>query len=203
MINKKYLFSIITLLYLAGCSSNPYGYFGNPTLEQVLTEHAEKVQNLPKDSETENTQDKKQHLEDMYQEWVILKPKIEKLIALEAELKATNQALNKESRRSLANGNSVQPAVSAVPQKQNSIPYKYTMQIGASSSLQGAQKFWRQQQKKYPDLLGSIEPVIQHVKKGNKDFYRVKVGKYKARKKAEKDCNAFVAIGGQCMIKNI
>ena len=200
MTNRKYLLPIISVLYLAGCSTSPYGYFGNPTLEQVLNEHAEKVQSLPADTEIESDKREKQHLESMYQEWIILKPKIEKLLTLEAELKATNKSireLNKASaeRRQITKSNSA-PSI-------NSIPYKYTMQIGATGSFESAQKFWRQQQTKYPDILGSLSPKIELIKKQDKTFYRIKVGKYKAKKQAENDCEAYISIGGQCIVRKI
>lgn len=103
MTRKAVYFALITSTLLAGCSSNPYSHFGNPSLEQVLLEHADKVQSLPDDAEQVSPAGNKtitssdiQHLERMYSEWRTLKPQLERFIAQNEQAKSAQPIRAKE-----------------------------------------------------------------------------------------------------------
>ncbi len=191
---NKYLFLLFISIYLTGCSTSPYSYFGNPTLEQVLNEHAEKVQSLPSQADNNTNQENTAHLEQMYQEWVILKPKIEQLIELEPKLAEALKFTKSQRQTATAEPNNT---------IKNPPKAKYTLQIGASNNKENAVKLWNMQKKRHPQLLNSIEPMFQRVDSKGKTFYRIKIGAFKAHKQAEKVCNAYKALGGDCLIRKL
>lgn len=211
MVKLKGALTLFSLMYLVGCtSSNPYSQLGNPSLEKVLMEHAEKVQSLPKQEQEQKANSTPapkvpKHIEKMYKEWVTMKPQLQKLVELEAKIAAAAQKskqtpAKKDQREYVSPPITQSKAMNSTP---DSPQAKYVIQIGASTSKAGAEKFWRAQQKKYPSFLNNIEPKIEHVMKSGKSVYRVKIGAFIAYRQAERACDSFKMLGGQCIVKKI
>lgn len=201
---NKYLFSLIVSIYLTGCSTSPYSYFGNPTLEQVLNDHAEKVQSLPNQADKNTNQENTAHLEQMYQEWIVLKPKIEQLVTAQhkhttekEQVESSTASLSSQSSKIENTRTSLQEA-----KIQNStIRKNYTIQIGASGSEQKAIQYWYSLKRKHPDFLAPFNPNIEYAVKDKKHIYRIKIGTFGASKRAQKACDKFKRLGGQCIVK--
>lgn len=195
---NKYQFSILAVLLITGCSSNPYHGFAKPTLEKVLNAHAEKVQHLGKNDPDSAPP---QHLEKMYQEWLELKPKIQALLE-------QNTLTAKQARPPLTAITDKDVHVYLAKSLSDSTPSygqqgKYTLQIGASSTQAGVEKLWRSQQKKHPKLFQHLSPVVEQTTKSGKALFRLKVGHFNAYKKADKLCQKIRTENGQCLVKKL
>lgn len=233
MVKLKGAFTLCTLLCLTACtSSSPYSRLGNPSLEQVLIEHAAKVQSIP-DKKATKTEDKAQpqvpkHIEKMYKEWTQMKPQLKKLIELEEKIaiaaakaqqarsqaqkaqpqKAPTQTAKaaKSSKSEQEQREYVSPPITqskAMTSTPDAPEAKYVIQIGASTSEKGANNFWLAQKRKFPSFLNNVEPKIEHVKKSGKSVYRVKIGAFIAYRQAQRACDTFQMLGGQCIVKKI
>ena len=215
MAKMNSLFVIAAIAILSGCaSSTPYGDSGSSSLEQVLIEHAEKVQRLSDSDDGKKqitTDGNTQHLEQMYREWQKLKPQLEELLASkhqEEQKPSTEKVENQNSKTLLEQGTrKVYTATTSDSKAKASVSYgvkpKYNLQIGATNSKSSADKFWLRQKVKYTELLTNIDVKIEQAVKAGKNIYRIKIGQFDAYKKADKFCNEFQALGGQCIIKKI
>lgn len=215
---KSYIILTSTILLLVGgcTSSSPYSRLGNPTLEKVLTEHAAKVQSLPpkQDKENKTTVASSEqmpdikHLERMYKDWVKIKPKLDELLEMEGQIKdmlKRDASLQKAATKStpVTSPSSPKEAITRQEQKQQTLPYKYTIQVGATNSQASANKLWQQLQSRYSGLLNGLTPNIEKAMKDRKSIYRIKIGRFRAQKKAEKICDTLKQMGGQCLVKKL
>lgn len=160
---------------------------GNNQLAQVLEQHAEKVQLISNQQLADNKAQDISHLEQMYQQWQVLKPQLEQLIA--------NQNATKASIAKPASNKKLETIIK--PQAQ------YRIQIGATNNLASAKRLFQQQKHKYPEFFAYVTPQYQALDKAGKPLYRVYLIGFKALRKAQKVCTSYQQLGGQCLVKKI
>ncbi len=77
----------------------------------------------------------------------------------------------------------------------------YLVQISSQRSVDQAQSSYADIQKRYPSVLGKLNPVIQEADLGTKGiYYRVRVGPWASRDDAIKVCESLKAAGGNCFV---
>jgi hypothetical protein len=77
----------------------------------------------------------------------------------------------------------------------------YLVQISSERSMEQAQSAYAAAQRRFPSLLGSLDPQIQQADLGAKGiYYRVKVGPWETRDEAVKVCESLRAAGGNCIV---
>ncbi len=76
----------------------------------------------------------------------------------------------------------------------------WTVQIGAFSNEKSAIQAWRQESRKYPNIMAGIPYLVKKAKKGNKIIYRLRVGSFKTRTTAVVFCEKLKSKGGSCIV---
>jgi hypothetical protein len=76
----------------------------------------------------------------------------------------------------------------------------YLVQVSSQSNEADAQKSFKSLQGKYPDMLGSREPLIKQADVGGKTVYRAMVGPFASSGEAIQFCNGLKTAGGQCFV---
>jgi cell division septation protein DedD len=78
----------------------------------------------------------------------------------------------------------------------------YVVQISSQRSESDAQASFRALQTKYPNVLGSRQPLIRRADLGSKGvFYRAQVGPFTTAEDANQLCSDLKAAGGQCIVQ--
>jgi hypothetical protein len=79
----------------------------------------------------------------------------------------------------------------------------YLVQLASQKSESEAQSAFRSLQAKFPNELGSRQPVIRKADLGTKGvFYRTMVGPFRSAQEASQFCASYKAAGGQCVVPN-
>lgn len=77
----------------------------------------------------------------------------------------------------------------------------YVVQISSQRSMDDAQSSWAAVKRRYPLVLGAMEPNIQQADLGAKGiYYRVRVGPWASREEAVQVCESLRAAGGDCLV---
>jgi hypothetical protein len=74
------------------------------------------------------------------------------------------------------------------------------VQLAALSSQDAATAEWSRLAKKFPDLLGGKQPVISHVDRDGKTYYRLRTGGFSDTAQATAFCQQMRANGAACSI---
>lgn len=78
----------------------------------------------------------------------------------------------------------------------------YVVQISSQRSEAEAQASFRALQQKYPNVLGTRQPVIRRADLGSKGvYYRAQVGPFATADDANQLCSNLKAAGGQCIVQ--
>ena len=78
----------------------------------------------------------------------------------------------------------------------------YVVQISSQRSESEAQASFRALQTKYPNVLGSRQPLIRRADLGSKGvYYRAQVGPFATADDANQLCGNLKAAGGQCIVQ--
>jgi hypothetical protein len=102
-----------------------------------------------------------------------------------------------EPRTPVANAAPVQPAPSAPASGGG-----YLVQVSSQRSEADAQATFRTLQGKYPDVLGSHQPLIRRADLGEKGvYYRAMVGPFGTPEEASQFCGSLKTAGGQCVVQ--
>ena len=79
----------------------------------------------------------------------------------------------------------------------------FVVQLSSQKSESEAQASFRSLQTKFPNELGSRQPIIRRADLGTKGvFYRTMVGPFASTQEANQFCSSYKAAGGQCMVPN-
>jgi len=79
----------------------------------------------------------------------------------------------------------------------------FVVQLSSQRSEAEAQSAFRSLQAKFPNELGSREPIIRRADLGSKGvFYRTMVGPFGSAQEASQFCASYKAAGGQCIVPN-
>ena len=77
----------------------------------------------------------------------------------------------------------------------------YRVQIASAKSEGLAQREWKDQVRKYPDVLSSLSLTVQRaVVKNRGTFYRVQGGPFPDRDAADSVCRALKSRGQDCLV---
>jgi len=76
----------------------------------------------------------------------------------------------------------------------------YMVQVSSQGSEADAQSAYKSLQGKYPDQLGSREPMITQGDVHGKTVYRSMVGPFASSREANQFCNGLKTAGGQCFV---
>jgi cell division septation protein DedD len=80
----------------------------------------------------------------------------------------------------------------------------YAVQVTSQRSEAEAQAAFRELKGKYPDQLGTRQPIIRRADLGDKGtFYRALVGPFGSREQAIQACTSLKAAGGSCIVQGI
>ena len=102
-----------------------------------------------------------------------------------------------EPRTPVANAAPVQTAPSAAASGGG-----YLVQVSSQRSEADAQATFRTLQGKYPDVLGSHQPLIRRADLGEKGvYYRAMVGPFGTPEEASQFCGSLKTAGGQCVVQ--
>jgi len=78
----------------------------------------------------------------------------------------------------------------------------YLVQVSSQRSEADAQATFRTLQGKYPDVLGSHQPLIRRADLGEKGvYYRAMVGPFGTPEEASQFCGSLKTAGGQCVVQ--
>jgi cell division septation protein DedD len=77
----------------------------------------------------------------------------------------------------------------------------FVVQLSSQKSESEAQSAFRSLQAKFPNELGSRQPIIRRADLGSKGvFYRTMVGPFASAQEASQFCSSYKSAGGQCMV---
>ena len=89
----------------------------------------------------------------------------------------------------------------AEPASAPAAPDGFVVQISSQRSEAQAKSAYAGLQKRFPSVLGDLQPNIQQADLGEKGvFFRVRVGPYPSRAEAIEVCEALQAAGGSCFV---
>jgi SPOR domain len=102
-----------------------------------------------------------------------------------------------EPRTPVANAAPIQTAPGAAASGSG-----YLVQVSSQRSEADAQATYRTLQGKYPDVLGSHQPLIRRADLGEKGvYYRAMVGPFGTPEEASQFCGSLKTAGGQCVVQ--
>jgi hypothetical protein len=79
----------------------------------------------------------------------------------------------------------------------------FVVQLSSQKTESEAQSSFRSLQAKFPDELGSRQPIIRRADLGSKGvFYRTMIGPFGSAHEASQFCATYKAAGGQCVVPN-
>ena len=95
------------------------------------------------------------------------------------------------------------PATRPAPETTANASGGFVVQLSSQKTEAEAQASYRSLQAKFPDQLGSRQPVIRRADLGSKGvFYRTMVGPFGSAQEASQFCASYKAAGGQCVVPN-
>ncbi len=182
--NIKITLTIVlsTFLTLTGCASSSEP---SPEMEQITNQQAEietlKVQQV--------------ELQEQLAVWQEMQPNVERLVAIEDELKILIQQL-----RDLTKENKMK-AREAKRKLREARPF-YMLQIASLNNLDNLKKMWESKQKSHPEILNGLPARYQQIAVKGKQYYRLKAGEFNHKAKAVETCQALKAQQVSCIVVN-
>ena len=91
----------------------------------------------------------------------------------------------------------------AIPPPAESAANGFVVQLSSQKTESEAQSSFRSLQAKFPNELGSRQPIIRRADLGSKGvFYRTMIGPFASAHEASQFCANYKAAGGQCVVPN-
>ena len=91
----------------------------------------------------------------------------------------------------------------AIPPPAESAASGFVVQLSSQKTESEAQSSFRSLQAKFPNELGSRQPIIRRADLGSKGvFYRTMIGPFVSAQEASQFCANYKAAGGQCVVPN-
>jgi hypothetical protein len=91
----------------------------------------------------------------------------------------------------------------AIPPPAESAASGFVVQLSSQKTESEAQSSFRSLQAKFPNELGSRQPIIRRADLGSKGvFYRTMIGPFASAQEASQFCANYKAAGGQCVVPN-
>lgn len=136
-----------------------------------------------------------------------------------AQAPASSSAVRTVTTRSSAQPTSPSAPLSIAPQPTESAPTRtaalpsatraaaipegsYMVQLTSQKTENEAQASYRALQAKYPNVLGSRQPVIKRADLGEKGvYYRAQIGPFASADQANEFCGTLKSAGGQCIVQ--
>jgi len=199
---------ILTLfINLAGCS-----FFAEKQLSSTETRTPDKEDNINSDSLTEQQQllQRIEQLELSVQDWQELEPSVQRLVAIEAELKVLIKQLNSlvieaEKDQQIANAKGPKtvraPAKKAQPDT-HAGGRDYALQLASIAHPGKVEQSWLDILHNSAGQLGGEQPQIQAVQIKNKTYYRIKIGKFSSMQAAKTKCNQLKGNNVDCIVSS-
>ena len=95
------------------------------------------------------------------------------------------------------------PRVAAIPPSAEGAANGFVVQLSSQKTESEAQSSFRSLQAKFPNELGSRQPIIRRADLGSKGvFYRTMIGPFASAQEASQFCATYKAAGGQCVVPN-
>ena len=92
------------------------------------------------------------------------------------------------------------PAEASPPTPPSAVAGGHAVQLAALDSEQAAHAEWSRLAKQAPTLLGDRAPIIQHVSRGGRQFYRLRTGGFGSVADANAFCDRAEAAGIACTV---
>jgi hypothetical protein len=97
----------------------------------------------------------------------------------------------------------VPPPTRAAAEPATSSTGGFVVQLSSQKTEGEAQSSFRSLQAKFPNELGSRQPIIRRADLGSKGvFYRTMVGPFATAQEASQFCTSYKSAGGQCVVPN-
>jgi cell division septation protein DedD len=91
----------------------------------------------------------------------------------------------------------------AIPPPAERAASGFVVQLSSQKTESEAQSSFRSLQAKFPNELGSRQPIIRRADLGSKGvFYRTMIGPFASSQEASQFCANYKAAGGQCVVPN-
>jgi hypothetical protein len=91
----------------------------------------------------------------------------------------------------------------AIPPPAETAASGFVVQLSSQKTESEAQSSFRSLQAKFPNELGSRQPIIRRADLGSKGvFYRTMIGPFASAQEASQFCANYKAAGGQCVVPN-
>ena len=91
----------------------------------------------------------------------------------------------------------------AIPPSADGAASGFVVQLSSQKTESEAQSSFRSLQAKFPNELGSRQPIIRRADLGSKGvFYRTMIGPFASAQEASQFCASYKAAGGQCVVPN-
>lgn len=219
---------VFCLLCISACSSLPF--MGDEQVQELSSTH----ETIPKsDSQTYKKEDVAVlKLTEHLVEWQEIKPSIERLVAIESELKELIKQLNvmvkkqpdaittndklpvnsisSEQSEIVERGSLVEPEASQLmsesanisPAAPQNVNSEYAIQLFSIKDQTLIEFTWNKLLKKHHDKLATLRPIYEEVKVGDSKFYRVKVAGFSSRKETLEMCGKLQLLGTSCIATN-
>jgi hypothetical protein len=95
------------------------------------------------------------------------------------------------------------PRTAAIPPSVEGAANGFVVQLSSQKTESEAQSSFRSLQAKFPNELGSRQPIIRRADLGSKGvFYRTMIGPFASAQEASQFCATYKAAGGQCVVPN-
>jgi cell division septation protein DedD len=95
------------------------------------------------------------------------------------------------------------PRTAAIAPSAEGAANGFVVQLSSQKTESEAQSSFRSLQAKFPNELGSRQPIIRRADLGTKGvFYRTMIGPFASAQEASQFCATYKAAGGQCVVPN-
>ncbi|WP_460858503.1 SPOR domain-containing protein [Rheinheimera gaetbuli] len=210
------VFGVVVLgTLLIGCQSTPDKMKGVSVIQGT---HIDQIA-----SDLNVLMEKQKQHDQLLIEWQQLKPALSRLAVAEEELGllliqleqlalATSESPEQTSGVSNSSTSSVTKAAapvkadkltsSIVPALSDSNSKRFALQIASLSEPSRLPAVWAQLQKKYPQLMNTLEANVERITVGQTNYYRLKIGAFADKKQAVEHCNKMKLAGVNCLVAN-
>ena len=123
--------------------------------------------------------------------------------AMDAQTEDAAIAVAEDSAGAAAESLDQETEVAAAEPTQQVLPTAtsgFVVQLSAQTSQEGAEATFADMQRRYPSILGDLEPNIQRADLDKGTYYRVRVGPWAERSQAIEVCEALKAAGADCYV---
>ena len=143
--------------------------------------------------------DKVASLEADLQQWHKLQPDLERLVAIEGELRLLISQLNTLVNEAKIKQKTEIEKKAVKPNNSDKKKKFYAVQLVSVSNVNSIQSSWLKIKQKNSALLSQYQPLIEQVTIKNKVYSRIKVGKFSSKNKASQLCLQLKGSG--CLVR--